>query len=55
MRNKELVSKKLEKLGFLLTNIQRAVNTGESREYFTNEVTKAQDLVKEVEGLVEHQ
>ena len=54
-RNPELISRKLDQLDDILTNLERIVNTQESIETYKINLNKARTIVMELQGYVEAQ
>ena len=54
-RNPELISRKLDQLDNILTNLERIVNTQESIETYKINLGKARAIVTELQGYTEAQ
>jgi hypothetical protein len=55
MKNREIISKRLDSLESTLTNLQRIVNTQEPIETYRINIIKAQGLVEDIKSFVERE
>ena len=53
MRNRSLITKKLEQLDTTLTTLQQIVNRQEPIEIYKSNINKAQSLIEEMKSMVE--
>ena len=55
MKNREIITKRLDSLESTLTNLQRIVNTQEPIETYRINIIKAQGLVEDIKSFVERE
>lgn len=53
MRNRNLMQKKLEYLEFVLTNLQRIVQTQEPLNVYTENIKKGIEVLEDLKSMVE--